>query len=1257
MRTLYFIHWFALLLMLGQVYQASGSASSANTTYGYIDFQIFNSSSGNSTLNCTITHLVNSLTSIAAVGQRASVVSINNSTTSYPRLNLTMAIEVSSTVQVFIKVSNIGNGSAHSVLVRVDLTDGLKAYYGTFSNSLNSSNITYSDRLNFNWSIGVLNENASVSLSFDAEASKDILQVGYNYFDTCCTYKGSWNGSVEYGPFIAEVGLKRVNTYKSSLFYQQGYTALAFFMALILGFLLVILGFFIYFMIRRKKMVSPDPGGNAKMLLRSKGRQIMLSENEALKKGGHTIHGFSSVSADESIVTILGMRDKIQMHREIDSSDIVSTIDVDTSIEEERNDVSDVVTVLLIQGFRLNNDITKAQEEAVISNYKRKRSQMDKSQDDEYQRELKRLYKKIAAKNRAMMTHLIQRQRAEDIEAANNLQDLPEKERAAVLELLDKQHQTEQDEETYRLKLQQDEASEKLRKEFAVRKRMGLKELHLQLMQDTKEQGQLSKKQADWLMNEHRKNQKVLEKMYDEEISRQRMVLEEKLARRKNLAQMSEIHEDDQTDILNTMAGQQLDLLVKLKKQGAVDASLAARLTEEARIELLAIKDKHEKEKLRQEAELHKRLSLLKKQRLSALANQHQLELSEFDKKHQAMQAEGPVDPLFYAEERLKILSQQRVEKNNIENELDEEHAQELMILRKEIETQTEDELKKAETRLREKLPNDEKTLESVQRLSKQHDKALRELRAGQDKNRQLQMAHFEEKLAKNRESWNQRKEAEKVEQQQLRDYEDRVVRKLIDSQVTMSDEDRDRILKEHEKHMVQLENSLTLNKLRQKRMVEEKLALKRAQQLEKLQQKQEMEREKQRRAANNDAEESDEDSTKAKVELMKKHLEQKVSVLQGQKLSWDEEMENIRIEMVKERSLSLKEQEERLGALIASLQIEKAKQIARIEEQQRAIHNLKSNLINDLSDRGILSNPECQAFLNKHYEQREQLNRKIEAQKEKQEKVLKKRLQERLEQREKSMLEAQDAELRNLVAPNKTATKIKKMLLIHKHMVDMENFRNQLDREISQTLEEVQHQNEIVRMQALQEQELQFIGGLVKIGQFNKEELNTVLGILYPNKTDADISDILVKIYDPSTAEKNGNTTPQATPLSKKSSSLVSRIQAAQMPSADSRPSSRLSDSQSARKSMQKKKKPSLAQEDIYNQSALDEDISENFNRNSQEQYTDDEEIVEAEMVRRPQPARLPPLSTQLDKKPKKKKKKNFLRKAVQDNDDDDLL
>lgn len=57
---------------------------------------------------------------------------------------------------------------------------------------------------------------------------------------------------------------------------------------------------------------------------------------------------------------------------------------------------------------------------------------------------------------------------------------------------------------------------------------------------------------------------------------------------------------------------------------------------------------------------------------------------------------------------------------------------------------------------------------------------------------------------------------------------------------------------------------------------------------------------------------------------------------------------------------------------------------------------------------------------------------------------MLKQRLKDRLDQREKSMIEAQDIEIQRIMgsSKNKTAVKIKKMLLIHKHMVEMEKLR-----------------------------------------------------------------------------------------------------------------------------------------------------------------------------------------------------------------------
>lgn len=40
---------------------------------------------------------------------------------------------------------------------------------------------------------------------------------------------------------------------------------------------------------------------------------------------------------------------------------------------------------------------------------------------------------------------------------------------------------------------------------------------------------------------------------------------------------------------------------------------------------------------------------------------------------------------------------------------------------------------------------------------------------------------------------------------------------------------------------------------------------------------------------------------------------------------------------------------------------------MALIEEQQSAINNLKTNLMDELNERGILSDPECQKVLERH--------------------------------------------------------------------------------------------------------------------------------------------------------------------------------------------------------------------------------------------------------------------------------------------------
>ena len=60
-----------------------------------------------------------------------------------------------------------------------------------------------------------------------------------------------------------------------------------------------------------------------------------------------------------------------------------------------------------------------------------------------------------------------------------------------------------------------------------------------------------------------------------------------------------------------------------------------------------------------------------------------------------------------YADGKLKLLSQQRGERSQLENQIDTEHTNELSKLRNEIQTQTEAELKGVESNIQTRLPQD----------------------------------------------------------------------------------------------------------------------------------------------------------------------------------------------------------------------------------------------------------------------------------------------------------------------------------------------------------------------------------------------------------------------------------------------------------------------------------------------------------------------------------------------------------------------
>ncbi|XP_033757199.1 myosin heavy chain, striated muscle-like isoform X2 [Pecten maximus] len=1027
-------------------------------------------------------------------------------------------------VKISMWVYNTEYSTAYNVSVGVDLTAGLEVDYDINTFSINGSSNLMSAQINqvnkkqFTWQPPDIQALEGISMQFLALPSGSVgrdLSEGANLFTLGISYY--LNATEMVGPINLQVCVSRQDVVTNSILYQHGLTALTFFMALILGVIIVIVVVVLYRFLSNRKGARTVHAGEHDVIIHEKGNRLVMDYGKAISKKGHTITDYSLVNEDESIVGILAMKDRLGRHREIDNLDIAATIAIDEGLEDQRNESSETVTTMYVQVMKQNGDISQSTEDAVIQKHRMRKGVLRKSLDDEYQGEKRKLLKKLSAKNKAKMSRLHQKQKVDKRKLISDMTDVGDEERKQLLDLMDKEQQTEQEEQTYRLKLEQDEEMENLRKEFVARERINQKELHSNMLKDLEVDGKLNDEKVQWLLSEHKESQKRLEHVYDDEISKQRMHLEEKLERRRGLSKLSEQTEDDMSDTLNYLASNMNDFITKAKRDGIVNGDEAKEMFEKAKKEMIALKEKMEKDRRKQAEDLHKKLSNMKKQRMTNLQKQQESELQGYLKSH-SVQTDGPVDPLSFVEGKLQLQSKHRDEAFKLSDQLDEENAQDLVALREEISTQTEEDLSNLQTQLINNLKTKGFSEDTARLLIKKHRDAMAKLQDSQEANRHNQMINIQERLRRNQADLEMRKVQEKQEQALLREREEKLVNNLITGQMVMSDDERDRILQEHEKQMVKLENNLTLNKLRQKRMLEEKLMEKRDRQMHKLQEKQLQQTQAQKRKHENNAEESDDESRKEKTNLLKLQFEQRMAILHGQKLNLEDEMENVRVEMLKQRALALKDQEERLGGMVAAMQVSKAHELSKIQEQQKAINDLKMNLMDDLNERGVLGNQECHDIIERYREEQDKLQQTLADRQKQHEKVLKKRLKQRLVQREKALEETQMRELQEIVdqSKNKLSSRIKKALLVNKQMIEMEQMRNRLDREISQTLHETQRLFEIERMQKIQEQELLVISRLISIGGFEKEDLTNVLRTLFPSKTEEDINKILSKIYDP---------------------------------------------------------------------------------------------------------------------------------------------
>eukprot|EP00058_Branchiostoma_floridae_P023396 XP_002608886.1 hypothetical protein BRAFLDRAFT_129933 [Branchiostoma floridae] len=952
---------------------------------------------------------------------------------------------------------------------------------------------------------------------------------------------------IDYGPLMDSICLGFDLVELTSLFRNYGYIGLALVVFLLVG---IVVGLLCCFLLGRTRGMQVRP-------LRGRSKK---------KKGGlfsglkNRLKGLGSWFGELNFASILTFRDISKMFRWLDNLDIKSSIDLDIKLQGHRLQLMINSINIQLQKLRHKGEISRPILDRVQDKFNKAWRALCRRLGEEYQKALSRLHKRLAAKNKDNVDSLHKKHEEERKQLIDRTTNTPEKERRELVKLLDQQHQVETEELSYRLQLEQAEEEEKIRKEFELKKRVGLKELQHNLLKDLAEQAELSEEEAARIMREHKENQATINRLMDEEMSRQRMLLEEKLAQRRAMAKAKEHQEDHNKKVLNTLATQQAGIVQEMREDGKLSAEQEQMFKERIRREMLAARERHDKSRESQEAALQKRLAELKKKRLAEKEAEQRQEVDEFEKKQQEMQSEGEGDAEDYIDARHQLMSRHVTEMNNLEISLDKDASDQLDRLTFDLTKMAQDEIVLFKDKLCAELGSAGLTIFNYRKMIPIFVSPEVTVQGSEITVTRTHLPLGEELLLSFQAEM-ECKERECAESSPNLTIPANVTYRSVAVQQTANST---QLFRNYGYIGLALIVFLLVG-IVVGLLCCFLLGRTRGMQVRPL---------KRQRYRGSDSEGELDD-----VSLLKQQLQERISLLSEESQArMDDDIETIRVEMLQERAQALKDQEERLGGLLSSLQMERARELATIEEQREALNKLTTNLVDELSDKGVLTDPECKKVIEQHKKDVDKLEKKLHHQRQRQEEELKKKLTEKMMQREKSMLQLHEERLREIHSQeaSKTAARFKMAAMKNKYMMESEKQRQKMERGVEQNLEDYRRQWDMKRKQALQEQELKFISGLVKTGRFEREELFSVLTLLFPHNTD--ISQILEKIYTEeshSSDESDGGRRKKSRGISRRESTLALRIREATLGPYTPPPSTKKKKRKEGSKRLKKPKEP----------------------------------------------------------------------------------
>ncbi|KAK7110980.1 trichohyalin-like [Littorina saxatilis] len=498
----------------------------------------------------------------------------------------------------------------------------------------------------------------------------------------------------------------------------------------------------------------------------------------------------------------------------------------------------------------------------------------------------------------------------------------------------------------------------------------------------------MSEEEVESVMEKLTAQMSNLEEKRGQEQARQRRVLEERLAKRRQVVEYKGEVEKEKEETRSKQVNSMRELLTAKVLNGQLLERQNDELNAQYQGNLLTLYDGLGKEYSLQWNDLSEEMRNFRLKEMQNLAKKQDQERSMFAHKTQASSSVTEIVKGYH-----DLLSRQHAEQERLSNELDKKDVQKMEELNKEMQKMEERGIKDETEKLMDSMESvSDITNSDVTKIMKQHQQVMEEHKARQQREKQAMLQRLQEKLHQRLVSASEAEARDSQEQQMLCQEQAQTMQKVLASNIDLTEEAKDKILKQHEQNMQALSNQLQRSKMRQQKSLEMKLNQRRARLVD-LQKKQE---DLQRRSTQM----NEKDHEKLEMEL-ERQIAAESQKLEEARLA---AVAELRRQIAAETAEALRAQDEEIGLLIGRLQVGQARRKAILERQDKTLKELQDQLEDKVTASRGLSGGAAEQILQQHNNIVEHLNQNMQRSRQTQKRQVSERIKLMRKQKEQEI-------------------------------------------------------------------------------------------------------------------------------------------------------------------------------------------------------------------------------------------------------------